>query len=210
MRTCDLDALKAAGIDTATIARALEFSPIKTRVKLSNGYCPACGAKAMAGDFVCGICSEVYAGSPRRFWNLVHERFVGRVGRPIYGKPGPQQLPAQTPKPVVHKIVPVSDVDAPERAPEFFEYLVTVGLVGIVVVATTPAAAARVAHIVNGDGPTAGHHVLCLGRTDQAETEPDAPKIEKKPVRLVDHVFRVEGPGYTRELKLAVVAGSNE
>lgn len=209
MRTSDVDAMRAAGIDPATIARALELSPIKKRIKLRDGVCPACGSAAMPGDFVCGTCSELYAGQPRRFWQFVYNRFDGKVGRAIYPKPGPQRLPAQTPKPVVHKIVPVSAVDAPERAPEFFEFLVTVGLMGRVVVAQSPAQAARIAHVVNGDGPTAGHAVLCLGRTTEPETEADAPKIEKKKDVGVEHTFRIDGPGYTRELKLATVAGTD-
>lgn len=207
MRTCDVEALRAAGIDPATIARALEFSPIKSRMKIKVGICPACGSRPLSGDFVCGTCSELYAGRPRRFWQHVYDRADGMTGRPIYPKPGPQQLPAQTPKPVVHKIVPVSAVDAPERALEFFEFLVTCGLVGRVIVAQTPAAAARTAHVLNEDGPTAGHSVLCLGRTSQEETEAVVERTEpKKKVKLVEHVFRVEGPGYTRELKLAAVA----
>lgn len=86
MRTCDVEALRSAGVDPATIARALEFSPLKTRIKIAGGHCPGCGQKAMPGDFVCGTCSKVYADRPRVFWQFVYERLVGRTGRPIYAK----------------------------------------------------------------------------------------------------------------------------
>jgi hypothetical protein len=89
MRTSDIDALRAVGVDLSTIARALEFSPLKTRLKITHGICPACGQRAMPGDFVCGTCSKVYADFPRRFWQFVYERLVGRTGRPIYAKRKP-------------------------------------------------------------------------------------------------------------------------
>lgn len=216
MRTCDIETLKAVGCDMATIARALEFSPLKTRIKLTNAACPACGCKAMAGDFVCGTCSEVYAGSPRRFWQYVYERFTGRVGRAIYAKPGPQQLPAQTPTPMKRRILltPLEVDLAPkaERVEERREFLITTGKIGRVVVATSTANAVRVAHALNGDGPTVGHQIVDMGPTTDAETE-IAPEIKTdapKKVKLVEHVFRISGPGGERELKLATVAGTDK
>jgi hypothetical protein len=212
MRNEDVEALKAVGVDMATIARALEFSPIKTRIKLTHGACPACGCRAMAGDFVCGTCSEVYAGSPRRFWQYVYERLTGHVGRAIYEKPGPQQLPAQVEKPKSTRVLLTPREVVAEIAPEKREYLVTVGPVGRVVVAYSKAAAARVAHALNGDIPTAGHQILDMGLTSQAETEiaVDAKPEGSKKVKLVEHVFRVSGPGLEREMKLATVASSDK
>lgn len=214
MRTCDVEALRSAGIDPATIARALEFSPLKVRIKITGGACPGCGAKAMRGDFVCGTCSEVYMDRPRRFWQYVYERMIGKTGRAIYPKPGPQQLPAQTPAPKKERVLltPLSiDLPArPERAPERREYLVTVGPVGRVVVSTCTADAARIAHRLNGDHHTAGHAILDMGPTTAPETEvePEAKK-EAKTVKLVDHVFLVDGPGYSREMKLTAVVSSD-
>jgi hypothetical protein len=213
MRTCDIEALRSAGVDPATIARALEFSPLKTRVKITGGACPACGSKAMPGDFVCGTCSEVYMDRPRRFWQYVYERMIGKVGRAIYPKPGPQQLPAQTPSPKKERAyvssIPFDLAPAPQREPERREFLICVGPVGRVVVATCSADAVRVAHRLNGDIATAGHTILDMGPTLEAETEIEPAKVEAKTVKLVDHVFRIEGPGYVREMKLATVASSD-
>ena len=164
----------------------------------------------MPGDFVCGTCSEVYMDRPRRFWQYVYERMIGKVGRAIYPKPEPQKLPTPTPTPKIERVLLTPRDPKPEAPEERFEYLVTVGRVGRVIVATNAASAIRIAHVVNGDDEKASHAVLCLGGTTQPETEPDVEKIEKKKtVKLVEHIYRIEGPGYERELKLATFAGSD-
>src|SRR5512144_2360898 len=81
-------ALRLAGVSEEQIEKAVKLFPPKTRrIKVDGSTCPACGSKALRGDFVCGTCSEVKAGSNRRFWQLVDDRERGLVGRPIYGKP---------------------------------------------------------------------------------------------------------------------------
>jgi len=151
---------------------------------------------------------------PRRFWQYVYERMIGKVGRAIYPKPGPQQLPVQTPTSMKKRILltplSIEDRPAPEIVDQRHEFLITVGLVGRVVVATCAADAVRVTHRLNGDIATAGHQILDMGPTTAPETEVE-PEVKKevKTVKLVEHVFRIDGPGVSRELKLATVAGSD-
>lgn len=206
MRQTDVDAMRAAGLDEATIAKALALSPIKTRSpKVRLGECPACGQKSLRGDFVCGTCSELKAGSNRRFWQLVDDRERGLVGRAIYEKPGPQQLPAQTPKPIVHKIVAVREIV--ERVKLRREYLVTVGMVGRVVVAPDAARAAAIAHAINNDEPTVGHQIRPMGLTIAAETEIPA-KVGKMGLPTAERRFRVSGPGHEVEMTTLAVTSA--
>lgn len=201
MRASDVEVMRAAGLSEDVIAKALALSPIKTREpRVRTGVCPACGQKSLRGDFVCGACSALKAKSDRRFWQLVDNRERGFDGRPIYEKPKPQQLPAQTPKAVVHKIVSLPDeMPTVEREPERREFLVTVGKVGRVIVATSAVRAAAVAHAINEDEATAGHHVLDLGETMDAETE-IPPKVGKLGAPILERRFRIAGPGVQMEV----------
>jgi hypothetical protein len=202
MRSSDVEVMRAAGLSEDVIAKALALSPIKTREpRVRIDVCPACGQKSMRGDFVCGACSALKAKSDRRFWQLVDNRTRGFDGRPIYEKPGPQQLPAQTPKPVAHKIVALRETTPTvEREPERREFLVTVGKLGRVVVATSAPRAAAVAHAINEDPETAGHAILDLGVTVEPETEIPA-KVGKMGAPVaVERRFRVAGPGMEIEV----------
>lgn len=206
-------ALRLIGASDDQIAKAVELFPPKVkRVKIDGSTCPACGSKALSGDFVCGTCSELKMASQRRFWQHVYDRQDGHEGRPIYGKPEPQPAVGQVERPKPKRFAAEPGEPAPERKPLRREFLVTVGLVGRVIVAASAAQAARIAHVINGDGPTIGHSTRCLGWTIRAETEAVPEKSEEKivaPKATVERVFRVSGPGYERDMKLAVVAGSD-
>lgn len=206
--------MRLSGASEEQIAKAAELFPVRQRraVKAEAFSCPACGCKALAGDFVCGTCSELKMANQRRFWQHVADRREGYDGRVIYGKPEPQPGVQQIERPTPKRYLAEPGELAPERKPLRREFLVTIGLVGRVIVAPSAAQAARIAHVINGDGPTIGHSTLHLGWTIKPETEAVCEKVEAKiaPKPTVERIFRVSGPGYEREMKLAVVAGSDK
>jgi hypothetical protein len=172
MKQAVRDALVASGITGDALA-ALEakYPTRRKRVEINTDVCPACGTTAiLSGDFCCGTCSEVKVRSERRFWQHAADLDAGFHGRPKIRKPKPQQLPPQVERKEFRLLVPVSDLPIVETKPEMREFLVTIGRVGLVVVAQYPYLAAREARLALKVGDTGGHAILDMGRVDATPT----------------------------------------
>jgi len=165
MRANVREALIAVGVTGDQLAALEAKYPSRRQAKVNyeNG-CPACGREPQNYDYACGACSDLQAAKPRRFWQFAFERAAGTgAGRPVI-------VPERRGDVLRHEFTfgapePVPVVDRPR-----FEWLITVGLAGRVVVAAWRSDAVRVAKALEGVAENAGHAILCLGPTDKPET----------------------------------------
>lgn len=166
MKQAVRDALLAAGVSGAQLAELEAKYPSRSRVRINTTTCPACGAKPTRFDYACGACSEVKVRSERRFWQYADDRVEGMEGRPKQKKARKQTLPPQRATVERPIIVALPEEIAPPCKPEMHEFLVTIGYVGLVIVAQYPYLAVREARLAIRAGETTGHSILEYGRVD--------------------------------------------
>jgi hypothetical protein len=166
------DVLLAVGVSGDQLAAAEARFPSRTRrVEINTDKCPACGTKEILnGDFCCGACSEVKVRSERRFWQHAYDLEAGFKGRPKQLRPTKQALPPQSRRQGEVYLAPLPDELPPERKPEMREFLVTIGYVGLVIVAQYPYLAAREGRLALRVGETSGQSVLDMGTTNASPT----------------------------------------
>lgn len=84
-----LKILEANGASAETLAKCRKSLSKRAARADEMENCPACGARTLKNDYVCGSCSSVKAASERRFWSYTMDREQGGEGRPKQKKADP-------------------------------------------------------------------------------------------------------------------------
>lgn len=160
MKQAVREALAAAGVSGTQLAALEAKYPARRRVEINTQTCPACGVKPNRNDYACLACSEVKAGSERRFWQYAVDLAGGQTGRPKNQRPKKQVLPPQVETVVKHVIVPIPEDLAPIHEPEMYEFLVHMRGSKLVVVTHYRHEAIRMAREALRLPETTGHSLV--------------------------------------------------